>query len=109
MAVVLVAGSLLPVVEGLRPNWTGILVLNLVAVGALVLSELMRRGYRVAACLLLGAFLYSKVVDRTVMHEPIWQSALWLVVIGGALANGAWGTFALAKARHAALAARPSV
>jgi hypothetical protein len=77
-----------------------VVILNLVAVGILGVTEWMRRGSRVAACLLLAGFLYSKGVDRVTLREPLWQGTIWVLVLGGALANGVWGTFALSRARR---------
>jgi hypothetical protein len=68
----------------------------------------MRRGSRLAACLLLVLFIAAKLSDWLLAGVPWWHGALWTVIIAGALSNGVWGTFALAAVQRAAAQVPPA-
>jgi hypothetical protein len=100
--------SALPLLRRSSPDWTGGLVLALIAVWIFVASELLRRGSRIAAILLLLAFVSAKLANWLVAGAPIYSGALWTLIVGGALANGAWGAFELAAARREAALIPPA-
>jgi hypothetical protein len=56
----------------------------------------MKRGSRLAAALVLGLFVLAKLADWLLAGVPWYSGLLWTLIILGALANGLWGTFALA-------------
>jgi hypothetical protein len=103
-AVIFAALSIFPLLQKGAPNWVGTFILVLVAIWILVASELLRRGSRVAAVLLLLAYLAAKLTTWLVAGEPVYSGLFWNIVIVGALANGVWGAFELkAVQREAAL------
>lgn len=99
-AVLFAALSVLPLLRRDAPNWLGALILALIAAWILVASELLRRGSRLAAILLFLAFVAAKLGSWLVAGEPIYQGAVWSLIIAGALANGVWGAFELAAVRR---------
>jgi hypothetical protein len=100
--------SILPLLQQTAPNWTGAIILALIAIWLLVASELLRRGSRIAAVLLLVAFLAAKLATWLLGGSPIYSGALWSLIIAGALANGVWGAFELAAVRRQAALIPPA-
>ena len=98
--IILAVLSIVPLLRRGDPDWLSAASLSLMAAGILFATERMRRGGRVAACVLLGLFVTAKLSSWLVGGTPLWQGALWTVVIFGALANGVWGTFALAAVQR---------
>ena len=84
--------------------WGVTIFFLLIAAGIYYAAERTRVGSRVAACALVALFVVAKLVD----DRPLWAGALWSLIILGALANGVWGTFALAAARRDALLVPPA-
>ena len=84
--------------------WTVAITYLVIAAGILWATERTRSGSRLAACVLLGLFVLAKLVDV----QPLRAGALWSVIIIIALANGIWGTFALARTRREALLVPPA-
>ena len=107
-AALFAALTLFPFFQRGQPNWAGVAFLCLLAVAVLGLSELLRRGNRAAAGLLLAAFVVAKLGAWLVGGEPLWQGALWTIVIAGALINGLWGTIEMAAARRDSAAIPPA-
>jgi hypothetical protein len=107
-AVLFAIMSVLPLLQRAAPNWVGAFILALIAVWILVASELLRRGSRIAAILLLVAFVTAKLATWLVVGDPIYSGALWSLIIVGALANGVWGAFELAAVRHEAALIPPA-
>ncbi len=101
-AVLFAATAVFPLLRLDAPNWGAALTLSIIAAGILVASELLRRGSRAAAIILFLAFVGAKLGAWLLAGEPIYQGALWTVVIAAALANGVWGAFALAEVRRKA-------
>jgi hypothetical protein len=106
--VIYAAATMLPLLRREGPNWAGAVGLALSAGGLLYATERMRRGSRVAACTLLGLFVVGRLADWFVSGVPVWNGLLWTVLIGGALATGTSGTFALAAVRRDALLVPPA-
>ena len=100
--------SVVPLLQRAAPNWVGAVILALIAIWILVASELLRRGSRVAALLLLLAFLSAKLANWLVAGDPIYSGLLGTVVVIGALANGVWGAFELAAVRREAALIPPA-
>ena len=100
--------SIFPLFQGDHPNWVGAIVLILLGLTILGLSELLRRGNRLAAGLLLAAFIVAKLTSWLLAGEPLWHGALWTVIIGGALINGVWGTVEMAAVRRDAATVPPA-
>jgi hypothetical protein len=99
-AALFVALTIFPLFERNQPNWAGVVILTVIAAAVLALSELLRRGNRVAAGLLLATFVLAKFSAWLLGGEPLWHGALWTVILGGALVNGVWGTIELAAVRR---------
>ncbi len=100
--------TIYPLLDGARANWAGVVMLIVLAVIILGLSELLRGGSRIAASLLLAAFVLSKLSAWLVGGEPVWHGALWTVIVAGALVNGAWGAFELTAIRREAATLPPA-
>jgi hypothetical protein len=92
--------SAFPIVYSGVPDWRSAATLFALALVALGLAEWMRRGSRVAAVLLLSAVIGAKLRSWLYAHEPFWYGGVWTIVLLAAMANGVWGTFALAAARR---------
>ena len=99
-AVLFAVLAIAPLLQRGQPNWVGALVLAVIAGAILFATERMRRGGRVAACILLALFVGAKLLSWLAGGAPLWSGALWTVLIFCALANGVWGTFALAAVRR---------
>ena len=89
-----------PIVYSGAAQWRSAAILLGLAVLMLVLSEWLRRGSRVAALLLVSAVIGAKLRSWLYAHEPFFYGSVWTIVLLAALANGVWGTFALAAARR---------
>ena len=100
--------SIFPLFQSDHPNWLGAAVLILLALTVLGLSELLRRGNRIAASLLLVAFVAAKLSSWLLGGEPLWHGALWTVIIAGALINGVWGSVEMAAVRREAATIPPA-
>ena len=100
--------SVAPLLRRGSPDWMSAIILLLFAAGFLYATERMRRGSRVAATALLAFFVLTKLADWLLGGAPIYAGALWTVIILGALVNGVWGTFALAKVRKDAASVPPA-
>jgi hypothetical protein len=100
--------SIVPLFQADQRNWIAVVILVILAIIILGLTELLRRGSRIAASLLLGAFVLAKLSAWLLGGEPLWHGALWTVIIAGALINGVWGTFALASVRRDAATIPPA-
>ena len=94
--------SIVPLLRRGSPDWGSAIILLLFAGGLLYASERLRAGSRAAAIVLLVLFVLTKLVDWLVGGAPLYAGALWTIIILGALGNGVWGTFALAKVRREA-------
>ena len=79
-------------------------------VGGLVLvaAERVRRGGRWAAVALLAYFVLEKVGRAVAGTEPLWSGALVTAILVFCLAQGVWGTFALARVRREAAEIPPA-
>jgi hypothetical protein len=100
--------SVLPLFRREGANWIGAVILALIAVWILVASELLRRGSLIASILLFASFVAAKLAAWLVAGEPIYAGALWTIIIAGALANGVWGAFELARVRRDAALIPPA-
>jgi len=107
-AALFAALTIFPLLQRNQPNWGGVAILVVIAAAVLGLSELLRRGNRVAAGLLLAAFVVAKLSAWLLGGEPLWSGALWTVILGGALVNGVWGTIELAAVRRDAASVPPA-
>jgi hypothetical protein len=96
--------AIIPMVASGGRSWGPTIFFLLIAAGIFYASERTRAGSRVAACVLFALFVLAKLVD----DRPLWAGALWSLIILGALANGVWGTFALAATRRDALLVPPT-
>jgi hypothetical protein len=81
------------------PDFLSVVVLALLAAGLLFAAEKVRHGSRAASVVLLLLFVLIKLLDW-LGGTPIYTGALWAIIIVGALVNGVWGTFALARIRR---------
>jgi hypothetical protein len=100
--------SIVPLLRRGGPDWASTVVLLLFAAGLLYATERMRRGSRAAAVVLLVLFVATKLADWLLAHAPLYSGALWTIIILGALVNGVWGTFALARVRREAALVPPA-
>jgi hypothetical protein len=100
--------AIVPLLSGERRNWIAAAAIMLLAVAVFFTTEEMRRGSRVAACVLLGMFVSAKLSSWLVQGQPLWSGALWTILFLGALGSGVWGTFALAAVRRDALLVPPA-
>ena len=107
-AILFAALSIFPLLQGSRPNWLGAAILILLALVVVGLAELLRRGNRFAAGLLLAAFVAAKLSSWLLAGEPLWHGALWTIIIAGALINGVWGTIEMAGVRRDAATIPPA-
>jgi hypothetical protein len=98
--VLFAVATILPLVRREGPDWFSATLLAVLAAALLFATERMRRGSRVAACALLGLFVAGRLSAWLLAGQPIWNGLLWTVIIGGALANATWGTFALAAVQR---------
>lgn len=94
--------SIFPIVYAGVPQWRSGGILLAFALALLGLSEWLRRGSRTAAVLLLLAVVGAKLRSLLFAHEAWTYGAVWTVILLAAAANGVWGAFALASARHEA-------
>jgi hypothetical protein len=99
-AIIFAVGYIGPVLQRGKPWLAASVILAAMAAGILFAPERMRRGSRAAACIVLGLFVSAKLNSWLAAGEPLWSGALWAVLIFCALANGVWGTFALAAVRR---------
>src|SRR5215208_1532970 len=99
-AALFAALSIFPLLRRGSPNWAGVAVLVLLAIAVLGLSEFLRRGSRIAAGLLLAAFVLAKLSSWLVAGEPLWHGALFTIIIAGALVNGVWGSVEMVAIRR---------
>ena len=97
-----------PVIQRGGPWLAAVSILAAMAAGILFATERMRRGGRLAACILLGLFVGAKLLSWLAGGQPLWSGALWTVLIFCALANGVWGTFALAAVKRDAAHVPPA-
>lgn len=100
--------SIFPLLNRDAPDWSGGLTLAVIGIGLLVASELLRRGNRIAALALFGAFVAAKLATWLVAGVPLYHALLWTIVIAGALGNGVWGAFELAAVRREAALIPPA-
>jgi hypothetical protein len=107
-ALIVGALSIFPLLQADHRNWLAVAVLLLLALAVLGLSEMLRRGNLLAAGLLLGAFLLAKLSAWLLAGEPWWHGIFWTLLIAGALANGLWGSFAMAAIRREAATIPPA-
>jgi hypothetical protein len=107
-AVLFAVISVLPLLRRDAPDWVGGIIVAVIAVAILVASQMLSRGNRIAAIVLVTAFAGAKLASWLVAKEPIYQGALWTVIIAGALANGVWGAFELAAVRRDAALIPPA-
>jgi membrane-bound ClpP family serine protease len=80
-------------------DWPSAIILLVTAGAVLLAAERMRQGSRAAALALLGLFVGAKVTAWFISGQPIWTGALWSLILGGAMVNGIWGAFVLARVR----------
>ena len=68
-------------------------------------TELIRRGNKIAIGALLGLMVLSQVRAVRLLHGSYWgwSAALWIIIIA-VLANGLWGAFELETIRQRAAA-----
>jgi hypothetical protein len=92
--------AIFPLVYSGIAQWTSAAILFAIALIVLALSELLRRGSRTAALLLVAAVVAAKLRSWLYAHEPLRYGAVWTIIVLIALANGVWGTFELAAARR---------
>ena len=90
------------------PPWTAVAAQLLVAGLVLAAAERVRRGDRWAAVALLVYFVLEKVGRAVAGTEPLWNGALVAAILAFCLAQGVWGTFALARVRRDAAAVPPA-
>jgi len=107
-AILFAALSIFPLLQGGRANWLGASVLIILALVVVGLAELLRRGNRLAAGLLLAAFVAAKLSSWLLSGEPLWHGVLWTIIITGALINGVWGTIEMAGVRRDAATIPPA-
>jgi ribose/xylose/arabinose/galactoside ABC-type transport system permease subunit len=100
--------SILPLLRSDRSDWSSAIIMAVLAAAILGGSELLRRGSRAAASLLLGLFVLAKLSSWLLAGEPLWHGVLWTVIITAALVNGVWGTFELAAVRREAATIPPA-
>ena len=100
--------SIIPLLRRGGPDWVSMIILLIIAGGLLFATERMRKGSRAAAISVLGVVILTKLVDWLVAGSPVYAGALWMVIILGALANGVWGTFILARVRREAALVPPA-
>ena len=102
--------AILPLLSGGKEvqRWGAALFFVILAAGILVATEQMKRGSRLAACLLFALFAATKISAWLMQGQPLWGGLLWTIIIAGGLANGIWGTFALASAHRDALSVPPA-
>lgn len=98
--IIFAVGYIGPVLQRGKPWLAASVILAAMAAGILFATERMRRGSRAAACILLGLFVSAKLNSWLAAGAPLWSGALWAVLIFCALANGVWGTFALAAVKR---------
>ncbi|GLC28539.1 hypothetical protein [Roseisolibacter agri] len=89
--------SVVPLLEPGGPEWGSLVVMVLATLGTAWATLRLRRGSRVAACALLGWFVFTKLASWLITGQPLWHGAIWTLIIGGALVNGVWGAFELAR------------
>jgi len=106
--VIFAVGYIAPVLQRGKPWLAPTVILAILAAGILFATERMRRGGRVSACILLGLFVSAKLLSWLAGGQPLWSGALWTVLIFCALANGVWGTFALAAVKRDAVHVPPA-
>jgi len=94
--------SIFPIVYSGVSQWRSAGILLVLALALLALTEWLRRGSRIAAVLLFAAVIAAKLRSLVYAHEPWSYGAVWIVILLAATANGVWGAFALAAARHEA-------
>ena len=94
--------SIFPIVYSGEPQWMSAAILLVLALTVLALSEMLRRGSRVAAVLLVAAVVAAKLRSWLYAREPLSHGVVWTIVVLAALMNGAWGAFALAAANREA-------
>ncbi|HEV7705630.1 MAG TPA: hypothetical protein VGO46_15135 [Gemmatimonadaceae bacterium] len=102
--------ALLPLVSGgiAERRWVEATMLVLLAASILVATEQMKRGSRLVACLLFALFAAAQFSEWRTQGRSSLSGVFWAVLIAGGLANGIWGTFALAKVQHDALGVPPA-
>ena len=98
---------LFPLLRQEGPDWLTAAVVLCLALGLLGGAELVRRGSRVAAVLLVVLYLGLKAVD-VASGTPVWHGALVSLIVLGALLNGVWGTASLATVQRDALTVPPA-
>ena len=102
--------AIIPLLSGGKEmlRWGAALYFVILAAGILVTTEQMKRGSRLAACLLFGLFAAAKVSAWLMQGQSLGSGLLWTVLIAGGLANGIWGTFELAAVQRDALRVPPA-
>ena len=80
--------SVVPLLEPGGPEWSSLVVMVLATAGMAYATVRLRDGSRVAACALLGWFVLTKLASWLLGGQPLWQGAVWTLIIGGALVNG---------------------
>jgi hypothetical protein len=107
-AVIVAVTAILPLLQGGVATWPAVVVLLLLAASIAFAAERMKKGSQIAAVLLLCLFIAAKLGAWWLGGERWYAGALWAVIIIGALINGIWGTFALARIRREALLVPPT-
>lgn len=109
-AVIYVVIAILPMLSGGREArlWMYALASLVFAAAILYATQRMKGGSRGAACFLIALFAAGKIRTWMLTGQPLWTDAFWTILLLGGLANGAWGTFALASARKDALSVPPA-
>lgn len=107
-SVLYVVLSILPLLRREGPDWIGAIAMAAVTAGLLFATQRMKHGSRVAGCVLLTLFILAKLGSWLVGGQPLWHGLFWTIVIAGGLANGVWGTFALAAVHRDAANVPPA-
>ena len=102
--------AILPLLSGAKgaQSWGPALYFVVLAASILVATEQMKRGSRLAALVLFALFAAAKVSAWRMQGQSLWSGLVWTVLIAGGLANGLWGTFALASVERDALTVPPA-
>jgi hypothetical protein len=102
--------AILPLLSGgsEQQRWGDALYFIVLSASILVATEQMKRGSRLAACVLFTLFAAAKISAWLMQGQPLSSGLVWTVLIAGGLANGIWGTFALASVNHDALSVPPA-
>jgi len=89
--------SVLPLALGVVRGWSVPGIGIAIAAGIFLATERMQRGSRVAACVLLAV---TGFMAYSTWHVATLVTGALLTVLTVVFANGAWGTFALARVQR---------